>query len=417
MAAKKGKKMLKTQFEQSRTYRVIIYARMSDPRQNPRSPDQQIATVKELIKRLKLPWIIVAIYRDDHLSAQYQRKRPGFQRMLRDLKSRSVQAELLLVDTFERLSRADDSPEIRRKLARAGVLVLTADSQFQDPTTVSGKALAMVESLRASEENRVKAHNVLRGKRDAILLGHWPGGPPPFGFRLVSQMRLRNGVEEIDHRILEPIPELVWILELIFQLAADRGWGGGRISKHLNDHPDIPVELKPFLDSTISDMLDNELYYGDMVWGKNCTGVVDDVRILQPLPEEEWVRNPDFCPGIICRELWDRAQAQRAARRRKDAEGDAKGSDASVPRAKGVALKYPLSGLVVCAGCGRSMTVSASAKYTTVEGEERRYVSYVCPGKYSGACDNDCHIPEDWLRKIVFQLIRERLGLNPEQDV
>jgi site-specific DNA recombinase len=390
---------------------------MSSDKQNPRSPDQQIATVNELIERMKLPWEVVAIYRDDGISGRYKRKRPGFQRMVNDLKSCTVQADLVLVDTFERLSRGEDNSEIRRKLARAGVLVLTADSQFHDPTTVSGKALTMVESIRATEEGRVKAHNVLRGKKDAIEQGHWPGGPVPFGFRLENVMTVTKGVEEISHRIPVPIPELVWIVELIFQLAADRGWAGGRISQYLNDHPDIPAELKPFLASTISDMLDNELYYGEMVWGKNCTGVVDDVRILQPLSGEEWIRNPEFCSGIISRELWDRAQVLRAARRRKNAKSDAEESDGSVRRAKGVALKYPLSGLIVCAACGRAMTTSASAKYTTVNGEERRYVFYICPGKYSGACDNDCHIPEGWLREVVFQLVRERLGLIPDEDV
>lgn len=402
--------MLKNQFDLNKSYRAVIYARMSSDKQNPRSPDQQIDTIKDQIRRMKLPWEVVEIYRDDGISGRFKRKRPGFQQMMQDLKSGKVQADLLLVDTFERLSRGEDNSEIRRKLARDGVLVLTADSQFQDPTTVSGQALAMVESIRATEEGRVKAHNVLRGKRDAIMRGHWPGGPPPFGYQLENVMITKKGVEEIDHRILVPVPELVWIVELIFELAGDRGWGGTRIARHLNDHPDIAGDLKPFLETTVSHMLDNELYYGEMIWGKNCTGVIDDVRILQSLPEEEWVRNPEFCEGIIPRELWDRVQELRAARRRKsDEPAEESDGNGSVARSKGVALKYPLSGLVVCAHCGRSMVSSSSSTYTTVSGEERRYVFYVCPGHHSQACDNSRHIPERWLRETVFQLICDRL--------
>lgn len=78
----------------------------------------------------------------------------------------------------------------------------------------------------------------------------------------------------------------------------------------------------------------------------------------------------------------------------------------SVP---GVALKYPLSGLVLCDECGRAMTASAGGAYVAKNGEERRYVAYVCPGTLSGQCANKCHIPEPWLRETVAELLRTRL--------
>lgn len=407
---------LRNSFSLTRPYRVVIYARMSTDRQNPRSPDQQIATIRELISRLKLPWTIVVIYRDDGISGRYQRKRPEFQKMMHDLRSGTVKADLVLVDTFERLSRGDDNAEIRRKLLRAGVLVLTADSNFQDPTSVPGRALAMVESIRATEEGRVKAHNVVRGKKDAVRMGHWAGGPVPFGFRLENVMVVRKGVEEVDHRILVPVAELSPIVVKAYQYAAQQKWGSTRICQALNQDPDVPDHLKPFVESTIDYMLDSELYYGEMVWGKNCTGVVDDVRVVQALPEEDWERNPNFCEAIVSRDLWDEAQAPRAERRRLrqvavEQADEYEGIEGL--RARGVALKYPLSGLVICHACGRSMIASSSAAYITVEGEERRYVAYACPAAASGACENTRRIPEEWLRETVMELIRQRLFLNP----
>ena len=57
--------MIIRKFNLNLPYTVVIYVRMSDKKQNERSPDQQIAEIKRTIKRLKLPWKIKVIYRDD----------------------------------------------------------------------------------------------------------------------------------------------------------------------------------------------------------------------------------------------------------------------------------------------------------------------------------------------------------------
>ena len=405
--------MLRTEFDRSQPRRVVIYARMSTDRQNARSPDQQIATVKEVIRRQGLPWTVVATYRDDAKSGRYKYKRPQFVKMLSDLKSGRLDVSLLLVDTFERLSRADDGADLRRQLQRAGVLVLTGDSGFADPTTSSGMALTFVESIRATEDGRIKAHNVLRGKKDALRQRHWPGGPVPFGYRLRNVMTTKNGVEEIDHRVLEPDPKTRWIIAEVFRLAYEKGWGTNRIAKSLQKDARIPKELKPFFSSTIGAWLDNEIYCGTLVWGKNCTGIVDDARVLQPLPKSEWERIPDFCEPIVAQDFWDRVQQlrrQRGQNSRRSRKAKRRQSDSPTgPSAHGIALKYMLTGLVRCAHCRRAMTPSSSQHYTTKSGEERHYLYYVCPGFADGLCDNGRSIPEKWLREKVVELVRQRL--------
>ncbi len=160
--------MLKRQFNPQRFYRVVLYVRMSSDRQNPRSPDQQVQEIERRLKLLGYKWVIVKIYRDDAVSGKYLRKRSAYQQMLRDLKTGAVAADLILVDTLERLGRVEGLPTIRKELyERDGILVLTADSNFADPNTPQGKAATSSEAMRATEDGRVKSHNVLRGKRDA----------------------------------------------------------------------------------------------------------------------------------------------------------------------------------------------------------------------------------------------------------
>ena len=142
--------MLVTKFDLYIPHRVVIYLRMSQEGQNPRSPEQQDAVIRELMQRLGVPWVVVATYRDDFISARFTRRRPNFQRMMKDPKTGAVQATLVLVDTFERFTRADNGDTIREMFRRIGVLVLTANSNFNDPTSSSGRALSAFESLRAT---------------------------------------------------------------------------------------------------------------------------------------------------------------------------------------------------------------------------------------------------------------------------
>jgi site-specific DNA recombinase len=173
---------------------------MSSDQQNPRSPQQQSDTIDQVMLRQGYRWIHVADYTDAAISGRYVAKRPNFQRMLHDIRAGVLKADLILVDTFERFGRADELAGLRQELyQRHGVLVLTADTQFADPTSVPGKAMAAFESLRSTEDSRIKAHNVLRGKRDAARERHWPGGPPPFGYMLESIMIERHGRQEVDH--------------------------------------------------------------------------------------------------------------------------------------------------------------------------------------------------------------------------
>lgn len=405
--------MLKRIFDWKLLYRVVLYVRMSSDKQNPRSPEQQIDEIKRRLQALGYRWVIVKVYRDDGVSGQYLRKRHGYLQMLRELKTGLVVADLILVDTLERLGRVEELPTIRKQLFdRHGVLVLTADSNFTDPTTPQGKALGMVEAMRATEDGRVKAHNVLRGKRDAALQKHWPGGPPPFGLMLKSVLKTVNGRDEVDYCLLVPNPVTRWIIELLFELAERTSYGSTRLARALNGEPRIPDEYKPFQPETVAYWLDSEIYYGDLYWGENVTGIVDDTRVVEPNAPDDVLHVPEFCEALVPRERWNNVHAVRevrsqralAARRRK-ATADGKQLVAPAP---GLTLIYLLSGLLLCE-CGLRMVAGSSTPYVAKDGTERRYTSYVCPGYLGGHCENGTRVPEEWVRSIVIGKLRERL--------
>lgn len=405
--------MLNNVFDPKKNYRVAIYARMSSDRQNPRSPDQQVEEILRRIKALGYPWNVAKVYRDDGISGQYQRKRPGYQDMLKEVRTGSMNVDMILVDTLERLGRVEELPTIRRELyIHHGVLVLTGDSNFADPNTPQGRALGMVEAMRATEDGRVKSHNVSRGKWDAAMQKHWPGGPPPFGYMLRSIMKTVNGREEVDHCLLLPNPATRWIIELLFEIAEQTSHGSTRLAKALNSDTRIPDEHKPFQPETIAYWLNSAIYCGDLVWAKNATGIVDDMRVVEPNAPEDVLHVAEYCEPLVPRERWNNVQAVRqvrrersqAARRRK-LSPDAKQIKAQAP---GLTLNYLLSGLLYCE-CGLRMIASSGSAYIARNGNSRRYVSYVCPGYTGGHCTNGTRVPEEWIRKVVVDKLRERL--------
>lgn len=400
--------MLKRSFDVMKTYLCVVYLRMSSGRQNKRSPDQQLDEIKRTLKRLGYPWRIIKVYRDDAKSGRYIRQRKQYQKMILDIKLGVIEPDIILVDTCERFGRVEELPSIRKGLyEKCGVLLMTADTNFADPTTPQGKALGGFEAMRASEDGRVKAHNVTRGKMDAINLKHWPGGPCPFGFQLKNIMTMRDGREEVDYSVLEPQLLEAWIMKLLFREAAATGKGQTLLAKFLNNHPEIPPHMRNFQAATIGYWLDNPICIGTLRWNLTSTDVIDDTRVIEGNKPEDVIYVENFCDPIVAIEDWNIVQATRDARRKP--KGDTDDQKHITPLAPGMTLKYLLTGLVRCGECSRSMAPSSSSEYTTVAGESRRYVHYHCAGHSDGTCKNAIWVSEAWLRSTVLTCLRNRL--------
>lgn len=403
--------MKKLKFDRNFAYRFAIYARMSSDAQNPRSPDQQMGTIREEIVRQSLPWVEIKTYRDAGITGRVKSKRPGFMELLDDIKCGRLNVHIVLVDTFERLGRSDDIASVVQFMRRHGVLLLDAKSHFADPTTSEGRLLSAIEAWRGCQESEVKGHMVRRGKRDAIQRGFWPGGPVPIGYMLEAAETERRAGRDIVYNKLMPDPSTRFVVERMFQLADENGFGAPRIAKFLNRDPAIPNRLKPFQPNTVSDILSNQIYLGHMIWEQNTADYQDDVRVITPNPSDEWQTVEDYCPPIIDQERWDRVQVlkrQRSAAHRASRQSPAQKSSNGF---RGVALKYPLSGLVVCSKCGRSMTVSKRDKTDKHPGSAP---AYRCPRVASGACTNRSYVNIAWLLDTVVALLVKRLFLNPD---
>ncbi|QDU21816.1 recombinase zinc beta ribbon domain-containing protein [Urbifossiella limnaea] len=409
--------MLDRKYDPTQPYRYVRYGRMSGKSQNPKSPEQQFETIEDVRTRSRYPWVLVKTYRDDAITGRLIRRRRGLQTMLQEIELGLVRVDLIAVDTMERLGRAGEIAEIRRKLlVEHGVMVVAADNDFCDPTGVVGAAVGMVEQMRSTEHTRISRHNVLRGKKFAASLKRWPGGPPPFGYRLKSIVDDSADPPEV-YSVLEIDPPQADALRLAYHRAVDTGEGDLLLARWWNASPGIPAEFKPVSPFTMGYRLRNPISIGVLKWGVNRTGIVSDVRVVERNPDGPKVID-DFCPPLIEREIFDRFMTVRNARRQAAASARARtmecGEDVKriAPQVRGLTLKYPLTGLVRCGGCRASMRPVLSGRKSKAG---KTYTYYTCPRHYDGSCDNAYHVPEVPLRRAVVERLRARLFPPPDR--
>lgn len=398
--------MINRKFELNRPYTVVLYVRMSDKKkQNERSPDQQIREIKRTIKRLKLNWKIRVVYRDDGVKGSLIRKRPQFWRMLTDIYSDSVKVDLILVDSTERFARAKELNSIREKLwEEYGVLVLAAENNFASPLTPEGKIYAAVEAMRATEENRIKAHQVNRAKRDTINFGRWPGGKPPRGLVLKKIIETVDGNDKFvgSEVIIDSRQINVDIIKAAFKVCRKTGKRGSALATHLKAMPQFKEEFKNLTGDTVNNWLANTLYKGTLTWGFYCTGIINDVRRLERNDPEDVIIKENFCEAIIDEETWNEVNVGRLAQ---DKPGSTNGSQKLLtPLAPGFKTKYILTGLTRCECCGGSMNPVANKSKTG-----KSYVYYRCQRTSDGNCDNKNYFHELWLREQVIGYIKSQL--------
>ncbi|EMI44888.1 Resolvase domain protein [Rhodopirellula sp. SWK7] len=399
--------MLRKKFDFTIVRDVVIYGRMSSDNQSKSSPAQQERAIRKLIKSRGLPWRVVKVYVDEAKSGKTAQHRPGFQQMLRDIKSGVVKASVILVDTIERFGRMDNLDSYRRDLQyRHGVYVLTADRNFADPNSVDSKYAEVFENMRAREDSRIKANDVYRGKIEAIEAGYWPGSPVPFGYKLEVVATEKRRSREIFHHKLVHDPETAPIMEVLFRASAENpSWGQQRLTRFLNDHEAIPERFKPFHADTIGHRLRSEIYRGTLVWSENATGLIDERRVIEKNDEEHVIRVEQFCEPIVDAETLEKVDLGIVARSRTRQE------DANTV-SRGTNYRYPLTGLVRCGHCGASMVPNSTAPYQTKSGETKTYCSYACPNQRNGICENGKRVKEEWLRDSVVGKVVERLLPN-----
>lgn len=346
------------QIELDKLGKIIIYLRksreeMSDFKQ---STEETLARHEEILQKWAKANLGYEIPEEDVfrevVSGETIEDRPEFKKVLALIDSGEIDG--LLVVEPERTTRGDliDCGTVIRSLEITKTLCITP-MKIYNLSNEFDKRLFKDQLLKGNEYLEYSKKIMKRGKDLSAEQGKFLGSTPPYGYDRVKCSEL--GVGDGKGWTLKP-NENADIVKMIFDMALD-GIGIERIVKHLRTI-DAPIE-NGWNDSTVKCILNNEVYYGMIAWGKSKVVVklIDGVPVKKTVRQKNYPLYKGLHKAIISEEQFHKVQEGLKGRYKN-------------PIPKGEVFKNPLGGLCKCGNCGRAMIQNS---HNGVTHKKRKY--------------------------------------------
>ncbi len=315
-----------------------------------------------------------SVYIDDGVTGT-RFDRPGFMRMVGDMRSGKI--DCIIVKDLSRLGRnyleAGDYLEKVFPFFGVRFIAVTDGYDSAGPDATGDGLMVPLKNLI----NDIYAKDLSRKVSSALYTkqrqGKFIGASAPYGYIKSPE----------DHNLLIVDEEVRDIVRDIFRRRAD-GESLTAIARHLNDNG-IPCPTKyKFLKgrvkkgrapsglwqaSSLSRMLGNPVYAGDMEQGINRTALYKGMAGKKmPMGERVYVKNTH--EPVVEREIFDKVKRQKE----KDSE-KFRGSYGKHDRIS----KEPnlLKGMLACGDCGKNMTLWRDRSGAKLD-PPRVYYKYIC---------------------------------------
>ena len=370
--------------------KVAIYCRLSEEDRNKVNKEDDSNSIKNqkamLIQyALSQDWDLYDIYSDDDYAGS-DRNRPQFKRLLADAESRKF--DIILCKTQSRFTRELELVEkyIHGLFPIWGIRFVSIVDNA-DTANKGNKKARQINGLVNEwylEDMSENIRSVLKSRRES---GFHIGAFAPYGYEKDPALK--------GHLIVDK--EAAEIVKEIFSLFAD-GYGKSSIAKILNNRgvPN-PTEYKRkkgirysqpkktastlWKFHTISSILSNEVYIGNLVQGKYGS-ISYKTRQCAPKPKEQWIRVEGTHEPIIDKALWKRVQKKISTHAR--------------PLTP-TGMVHPFSGIVVCMHCGYAVRPHKTHGHYYLMCNTRQISEDACPGAF---------IPAEELERIVISELR-----------
>ena len=313
-------------------------------------------------------------------------KRPGFQRMMADVRKQKFKA--IVVYRLDRISRnISDFTGLIDELTKLDVAFVSIREQF-DTSTPMGRAMMFIISVFSQLERETIAERIRDNMHELAKTGRWLGGNAPTGFKSEAVSKVTVDGKTRKSFRLTPIPEEAEIPKMIFDLytqtdsltAVEAEMLRRRIkTKQGKDFTRFAI--KAILQNPVYMVADEDAYHyfeereADVCFPKEAfdgsSGIMAYNRTDQEkgkttilLPVSEWIVAIGKHPGLVPSRQW--IQVQESLDRNK-----------SKAYRKSRSNEALLTGLLFCS-CGDRMYPKLS-KNKTEDGEP--IYSYVCKMK------------------------------------
>ncbi|MFA9464931.1 MAG: recombinase family protein [Velocimicrobium sp.] len=300
---------------------------------------------KMLLRTAKSRGIIIKKFYCEVVSGETIAARPQMKQLLSDVEQGMWKG--IFVVEVERLARGDtiDQGIVQRVFHITNTKIITPLKEY-DPNNESDNEYFEFGLFMSRREYNTTKRRLKTGKIQAASEGKWPYRSAPYGYKIIK-------IPNDKGFMLEIIPDEADIVKLIFEWytkgypnpdGENKKIGMQLICNKLNERRIKPRLTSKWTLSTISSMLDNPTYIGLVKIGYNRTietiehGIVHKKRIK----DKNCQTVSGLHPPII-----DKASFYLAK--------DIRSHNPSKPLKVNYLMKNPLSGLVKCSYCGRTM--------------------------------------------------------------
>jgi site-specific DNA recombinase len=335
------------------TKNVLFYARYSTERQTEQSIETQIDLGKKFIA--DHGWKLIEIYSDSASSGTNFHSRPGIQQLLSHVKRGGI--DIVLCLSVDRLSRdVEHSSRILKDLSYHDCAIWTV----QGGQATSHMELHIRSSLSHEMVEQVR-YRTREGMRTATQKGK-ATTRLSYGYSL-GQRRDANGDRVKGEREINP--DQAAIIREIYEAYAS-GVSPASIAADLNARGVPAPQGKYWRDDTIrghgkrqTGILNNPLYIGQIVWNrqKYRKNPQSERRVSKLNDQSNWeqVHAPEL--AIIDQELWNRVKQRQQATLSNFEKINTN------PLNRTHRPRYLLSGLLECAECAGSYSITGKGRY------------------------------------------------------
>lgn len=317
---------------------------------------------------------IIGSYEDIARSGTTMRNRPGFMKMLSDIKN-SGSANIILIHHFDRSNRnARDQLNVIYDLALRGIRIISTDGL--DSMNPDDMAKILEESVAAEKYSIRLSQETMKGlKINAEQMLH-NGGLPPYGYTVGPDKKLH--IDEAK----EPA------VKRIFEMYA-AGMSYDKIIDWLDNNGYKTAKGETFGKTSIKSILENEKYCGNYFWNKRSGKDFRGMRNSHKLKDEnECYHVVGGVPAIVSEELFNKVQERLRDNKNKLRNHNGKNF-------------YPMNGKVVCSKCGKPLKGKVQYSKTNKNGEPVKQYKFSC----------DCFTPktvnEKYLDDMIIYGLRE----------
>ena len=339
-------------------------------------------------------------------------ERPGFQRMMEDVKAGRV--DCIIVKDLSRFGRdfLETGNFLEKVLPFMGVRFISVNDNYDSIRADSGEAMTialknLMNDIYAKDISQ-KVYSALDTKKRS---GEFIGNFAAYGYVKSPEDRHKLAVDL----------DAAKVVQRIFRMKKD-GMSNAAIARTLtaeqipnpNYHRYLQgvvftkrfSENSPWQTQTVKHILENPVYLGHMVQGKKITKLHAGQK-QKIMPPSEWIIVPNTHEAIIEQELFDAVQAilkvkheEYHSRLGKYAHFDSENI---------------FEGLVVCACCQHNMT-----RYKSVYNKGRTVAyHFICPRHamlLDAGCPNAGGLRESDLKAAVYEVLRLQMAMLTDAE-